>query len=137
MPRSWGIIGKALGAVGRLFSGKEAPSVPAESPSPPERERGRGAPPRRTLDSQLRGTYQDVTGTTTGYLDYRELFDNYSFIYDDEEKLEYFDMFLRAFYLNRDAPGSVSRDEFWRQSGVPKSAFDWEEWREVRGYSTR
>jgi hypothetical protein len=86
----------------------------------------------------MRNTFRDVTGGYTGYLDWRELFDGLSVIFDtDEETEEYWDMFLRAFYLDSHDRRSVPREEFYRETGIPASEIDWSLWRDIMGYSSR
>jgi len=53
---------------------------------------------------------------------------------DDREELQFWDEFLRAYYLTRDERGSVTRDRFHRDIGIRKRDWemDWEEWRELK-----
>jgi len=52
----------------------------------------------------------------------------------DREELQFWDEFLRAYYLTRDERGSVIRDRFHRDIGIRSRDWemDWQEWREVK-----
>jgi hypothetical protein len=91
-----------------------------------------------TLEVREREDYRGITGTYTGYLDWHELFDILQVDFDSDDEREYFwDMFLRAFYLDTHDRGHVPRDRFYRETGIPASAIDWAEWRDLMGYSSR
>jgi hypothetical protein len=73
------------------------------------------------------------TPDDTGYLDWREVYDPLSIIFDGDAEVErYWDMFLRAFYLTTHEPGFVLRDDFYNATGVPPSEVDWDLWRQMR-----
>lgn len=120
-------------AIGDFLSGhpRETPRKPP--PQGPPSGGGGGAPPRRTLDSRYQSTFRSVTGGSTGYRDWEDFWtDNYGFIFDgDEEKDEYFDLFLRAYYLSTTDPRHVTRDYFHHQSGIPTREMDWDRWRNL------
>jgi hypothetical protein len=52
----------------------------------------------------------------------------------DAEENQFWDEFLRAFYLTSGEKGSLPRDRFYRNIGIRKRDFemDWQEWREIK-----
>lgn len=86
----------------------------------------------------MQGIFRHITGSLYQYLDWRELFDELAIDLDDDQEEEYFwDMFLRSFYLSTADPGHLARGDsnnpgqFYRESGIPPSAVDWSEWRNL------
>jgi hypothetical protein len=72
------------------------------------------------------------------YQDWRDLFDALSVIFDSDEETEHFwDMYLRSFYLTSRDEHSIPRETFYRESQIPRSQIDWEDWRDVMGYGKR
>lgn len=72
-----------------------------------------------------------------GYADWRELFDEFSFIFDTYREIEqYWDEFLRAYFLTTNEPGHVSRERFHNDTGIPPGQIDWELWRLLRRGTT-
>lgn len=152
-PRKQGVFSRVSRFVKNLVKPKRPPAVPQPppprppppSPPPPVTAggvgRGGGREPGffpEPLETRLREDYRDITGTYTDYLDWLDLFDNLQVDFDDDDERKYFwDMFLRAFYLDSHDRDSVPRDEFYRQTGIPRSAIDWSEWRDLMGYSSR
>jgi hypothetical protein len=88
----------------------------------------------------MQNIFTDVTGgslTGSNYLEWRELYDHLSVIFDTDEEIEhYWDQFLRAFYLTSSEPGSVSRQRFYRNTGIPANQIDWDLWREIKRGTT-
>lgn len=81
--------------------------------------------------------YQRVTGTTTEFLDWRDLFDSLSMRFEnDSERVFFFKEFLQAFYLTSSESGSIPRQKFYNDTNLPRSAIDWGEWRELRRGTT-
>jgi hypothetical protein len=77
--------------------------------------------------------FVQVTGGTTGYLDWRDLWVQYESLYDTPRQEErYWKEYLQAFYLTSAETGSVPRREFYNDSGIPESAIDWAAWREMK-----
>jgi hypothetical protein len=69
----------------------------------------------------------------TGYLDWREIYDPLSIIFDGDAEVErYWNMFLRSYYLTSNEPGSVPRRRFHNETGIPDSQVDWDLWRAIR-----
>lgn len=88
-------------------------------------------------DAKMLGIYEQVTGSYTGYLDWRELYDPISIIFDGDAQVErYWSQFLRAFYLTTKESGHIKRQTFYNNTGVPPSEIDWELWRELRRGTT-
>lgn len=80
-------------------------------------------------------TYQRITGSQTDYMDWRNLWEPLEIIFDGDREIEqYWNMFLRAYYLRADAPGAVSRRHFHNETGIPQSEIDWALWRDIMGY---
>lgn len=79
-------------------------------------------------------TFVRVTGTSTGYIDWRELFGELQIEFDDDnDRVRLFNTFLRSFYLTTQDQGFVRRSVFYHRSGMPRSAIDWTEWRNLTG----
>jgi hypothetical protein len=82
----------------------------------------------------MQRTFTRVTGTSTGYLDWRDLFDELQIEFDDDnDRVRLFNTFLRSFYLTTRDQGFVRRNVFYQASGMPQSAIDWTEWRNLTG----
>lgn len=76
--------------------------------------------------------YVRITGSTPGYLDWRDLWVQHDYLYDTyREKELRWDQFLRAFYLRKADTGSLPRDEFYNEAGIARSTLDWQAWREL------
>lgn len=112
--------------------------VPPPSPEPlPQRETPVPSP-GATHERRMQQDYRDIHGTLTEYLDWREIYDQLTVIFDDDAEIEYYwDMFLRAFMLPLSDNRSVPREQFYRETGVPPSEIDWGLWRDVMGYANR
>jgi hypothetical protein len=90
------------------------------------------------LERRLHSTYRQIEGTDTGYLDWLGMFETLSIDFeDDAEHVQLWDHFLRAFTKRADDRGSRSRESFYRETGIPKSAIDWPLWRDLMGYKSR
>lgn len=50
----------------------------------------------------------------------------------ERERLAAWEMYLRAFYLTTGERGHMTRESFYNATGVPPSAIEWDEWREIR-----
>lgn len=85
---------------------------------------------------RLEAQYRSVTGTGTGYLDWRDLYESITIAFDDDsERVKFFGEFLRAYYLTTAEPGHITRRKFHQDTGVPqrsKTWMDWDAWREMR-----
>jgi hypothetical protein len=88
----------------------------------------------------MREIFEDVTGTDYDYEEWREIYDPMSTVFmyhdteeeNDEEVEQYWDEFLRAYYLTSAEPGNVSRDQFHRDTGIPESRIDWDLWKNIK-----
>jgi hypothetical protein len=91
----------------------------------------------------MQDIFRDVTDESLrdgNYREWREVYDPLSVIFeyhdtdaeDDEEVEEYWDEFLRAYYLTTGEENYVLRDQFHNDSGIPKSELDWDLWREIK-----
>lgn len=84
--------------------------------------------------------FNDVTGGGYNYQEWRELYDPLGQIFryhgdrdaDDAEVENYWDEFLRAYYLTTADPGHVPRERFHSDTGIPQSEVDWDLWREIK-----
>lgn len=75
--------------------------------------------------------------TLTDYPEWRETFNHFQVIFDDEEEIEGgWDEYLRAYYLTSGEAGHVDRDEFHNNTGIPRSEIDWELWRAIKRGTT-
>jgi hypothetical protein len=136
-------LGKVSGTLGRVFG---APEPPAESP-PPVSPTGGGdffppgggtggdglTPENRIWDDRAIGNDRYNTGLQS---DYRDLYENATapLQLNDAEDRQFWDEFLRAFYLTSSESDHISRDRFYRDIGIRKRDFemDWQEWREIK-----
>lgn len=89
----------------------------------------------------MREIFQDVTdGYGHDYPEWREVYDPMSVVFDylptqeeiDEAVEDNWDDFLRAYYLTSDEGGSIARDRFHQNTGIPPSEIDWDLWREIK-----
>jgi hypothetical protein len=135
-----GLFGRIFDRILHPFKGAPEPSEPEPEPSepilPPKPPLGGGGErPPDDHEQRMQDIFENITGGLTGhnYLEWRELYDPMSVIFDDDsETEEYWEQFLRAYYLASSEAGSVSRDQFHRETGIPRSELDWELWRNLR-----
>jgi len=93
-------------------------------------------------EQNFRDTWEYITGqdlrdpsSESDYISYRDIFYDTGIlaVEDDIREIErLWDKFLRSFYLVSAEPGSVSREEFYSDSGLNRDRIDWEAWREVK-----
>jgi hypothetical protein len=140
MPPRRGLFGR----IANWFRGAPAQPEPQyEAPPVPE-------PPLRPLppppsaesehDERMREIFEDITGTDYNYEEWREIYDPMSTVFmyhdteeeNDEEVEQYWDEFLRAYYLASAEPGSVSREQFHQDTGIPSSQVDWDLWKQIK-----
>lgn len=124
---------RKIAGIGKPEPARGPPASPPPESSPPQRRR----PPRDRvpvpLETRYQEAYRQITGTSTGYLDWYELFESYEYMFDnDDEKVRYWRMFLRSFYLTTHEKGHVKRKTFYNQTGIPESQIDWGQWRDLR-----
>lgn len=143
MPRR-GIIGRLTGFLKKITGSGQSPVV-----AKPQTDRTEPPPPggdvirtesrhevrmRQIFENITRPTHDKGSGT---YEDWRDIYDPMSVNFIDEsdadatarETEQYWDEFLRSYYLTSHESGSVPRDQFHRDSGIPRRRVDWEEWR--------
>jgi hypothetical protein len=151
VPRRKGIFRRIADRIIHPVRGRRKPQPPAPPPAPPvtppEQPPELIAAARHEL--RMEQIYADITGSLTGYLDWRELYDPLSVVaevnrrdgsvdwvasYPDIEEI--WDDYLRAYYLTTHEPGHITRDVFAARTGIPNSAMDWDLWREMRRGTT-
>jgi hypothetical protein len=89
---------------------------------------------------RMQQIYVDITAPheppgngLTGYLDWREIYDPLSIIFDTPQQVErYWDRFLRAYYLTTHDAGFERRETFHNDTGIPYGEMDWDLWRMMR-----
>lgn len=141
MPRR-GIIGRLTGFLKKITGSGQSPVV-----AKPQTDRTEPPPPGGDVirtesrhEVRMRAEFERVTGGITNYEAWREIYDPMStnFINESDpdeterETEQYWDEFLRAYYLTSNESGSVPRSQFHRDSGIPPRRVDWEEWRTLR-----
>jgi hypothetical protein len=86
----------------------------------------------------MREVFEDTTGLygyDRDYLNWRDLFEDTGITQteDDLRELErLFGEFLRAFYFTSDESESISREEYYSDSGLGSDRIDWERFREIK-----
>jgi hypothetical protein len=140
-----GFLSRLVDSIKEFLGIDEGPEPEREDTTPPQppREPPQGPPSPQPdggdyLENRLQRDYQDIVGTQTGFYDWLDMFDALQVDFDDDAEHEYFwDMFLRSFYLDSNDAGMIPRDRFYRETGITKDSIDWQEWRDVMGYSSR
>jgi hypothetical protein len=90
----------------------------------------------RDIYRQVRGDAHDPRNLTD-YSEWREIYDPMSVVFDDDaETEEGWDEYLRAYYLTTDEPGHVTREQFHNDTNIPRSAQDWDLWKEIKRGTT-
>lgn len=89
-------------------------------------------------DERMREIWFYITGVPAewgDYEDYKEIFYDTGVLSveeDQDEIVQLWDQFLRAFYLTTNESGSVSRSDWYAASGLHRDRIDWAAWREVK-----
>ena len=142
MPRQRGLFSRLTGALGKVFTGlgdfferkaEPGPPAPPPPPSPP-------VPPPTGLTRESR-IWRDVakgndrydSGQMSEWFEmYRNAVDPLQL--DDDEFDQFWEEFLRAYYLTTGERGHIKRDRFHRDLGVQARDWemDWEEWRQLK-----
>jgi hypothetical protein len=145
-PRRRGILRRIADALTEFFGGPAEPTPtrePVPEPEPPLRPLPPREPPVTGHESRMRGIFENIAGTLTGtdYLEWRQVYDQFSATFIDEsasrevndaEVERYWDEFLRAYYLTSDEYGSVPRRQFHSDTGIPRSEIDWDLWQQIK-----
>lgn len=140
-----GFLGRITDALRGLF-GVPSPEEPPEPPPPPKPPEAPVPPgggggggggfdnaPWRIWQEEAKGRDRYDTGAFNQWWD---LYQNATapLQMSDAEENQFWDEFLRAFYLTSGEKGSLPRDRFYRNIGIRKRDFemDWQEWREIK-----
>lgn len=133
MARRKGIIRRISDRIKRIVNPPEPPKPPPPSPPPkPPPET-----PGETHDRRMREIFERVTQSQVDaeYQVWRELFQEHEVIFSSNQEIEqYWNMFLRAFFLTTKDPGHVKRSTFYNRTGIPRKRIDWSLWRDIMGY---
>jgi hypothetical protein len=140
MPPRRGLFGR----IADWFRGTPERPEPQYEPLPTPEPPLAPLPPPPSAESEhdqhMREIFEDVTGSDFEYDEWREVYDPMSLSLrytgndeeDDENVETYWDEFLRAYYLTSAEPGSVSREQFHQDTGIPESRIDWGLWKSIK-----
>lgn len=126
--------------IGSFLKGlfEPAETSPPQPPSPPEEPPESGGE-GGSFYERAEALWDDSTGLTDrkGHREFNEHLDVFYSIPtalegDPEERLD-----LWRFYIETWVLDEMRRAEFWEEFGIDPSDFDWEGWREARGYSRK
>ena len=150
MPRRKGIFRRVAGRILHPFGGRRKPAPPEPEPLfPPPAPPPPVVPPEVTAGARhelrMQEIFTDITGSLQDYPEWREVYDPLSIVFQVHRRdgsvdwiesypeiEEYWDEFLRAYYLTTHEPGFVTREKFSNDTGIPGSEVDWDLWREIR-----
>jgi hypothetical protein len=142
MPRRKGLFGR----IREWFRGAPEPSrqpPPRRESVPLMSEPLRPLPAHDAHEDRMREIFNDVAGGYN-YHEWREVYDPMSVVFqyhdtedeDNEDIEDYWDMFLRSYYLTSSEPGSVPREQFHNDTNIPPAEVDWDLWRAIKRGTT-
>jgi hypothetical protein len=135
VPARKGFFRRLIERIGEFFEGPPEKPLPPPPPNPPP-----SGPDYPAEDQDVRIWRQVVIGDDRInlylYDEWHQLFlDSVAALeLDNDEREDFWEKFLRSFYLTTRESGHIRRSEYYADLGVRQRDYDldWEEWRELK-----